>query len=223
MRLIVFDWDGTLMDSTAHITGAIQKACADLNLPIPSEAQARHVIGLGLSDALQVACPDVPADKIGALVDAYRRHFFTGDETVKLFEGVIEALQFFAEQALFLAIATGKSRLGLDRVLAQTGLKPYFAATRTVDECPSKPHPQMLLDLMDFFGVDAKDTLMIGDTTHDLFMAKNARARAIGIESGAHTRQQLLSAEPEQCFANFIKCDQWLRSQITSSATPTNF
>lgn len=210
------------MDSTAHITGAIQRACADLNLQIPDESRARHVIGLGLSEALQVACPDVPADKIDALVDAYRRHFFTGDETVQLFQGVQEALHHFAKHDIFLAIATGKSRAGLDRVLAQTGLKHYFAATRTVDECPSKPHPQMLLDLMDFFGVLPEQTVMIGDTTHDLFMAKNAHTRAIAIASGAHTREQLLGAEPEQCFENFIKCNQWLRSQITSCANPTN-
>lgn len=215
LKLIVFDWDGTLMDSTAHITRSVQTACAQLGLPIPSDSDSRYIIGLGLAQALKTVAPQCPEDQIPALIDAYRTAYFSGDETLQLFDGVREAIEHFHAQNTLLAIATGKSRIGLNRALKETQLDAFFPliATRTVDECPSKPHPQMLLELMEYFGVKPNETVMIGDTTHDLLMAQHANTHAIGIESGAHSREQLEACAPIFCAKNFLEMNEWLKAR----------
>ncbi|GAB2939164.1 HAD family hydrolase [Aquaspirillum soli] len=221
-RLVVFDWDGTLMDSTAHITRSIQLACQDLGLPIPSRERASHVIGLGLVDALQHACPELKPTQYAEMVAAYRHHYLARDTEVALFDGVEAALAHYQQQPdIFLAVATGKSRMGLDRVLNSTGLDRVFHATRTVDECQSKPHPQMLLELMAYFAVDATETVMIGDTTHDLLMAQHANTHGIGIASGAHPADALQQTQPLACFSSFVEFDQWLRPRLSGSAAAT--
>ncbi|BAK77708.1 phosphoglycolate phosphatase [Pseudogulbenkiania sp. NH8B] len=212
--LIVFDWDGTLMDSTAHIATSIQKACADLGLPVPDRSAASHVIGLGLGDALRHVCPSLPEERFEDMVDAYRQHYLNGDATIELFEHVQEGLAELQQSGLFLAVATGKSRKGLDRALSETGLGTLFHASRTADECHSKPHPAMLLELTDELGVAPGRTLMVGDTTHDLLMAQNAGTHKVGMSYGAHPVSALRECQPLALFDDFRSLLQWLKPQI---------
>jgi phosphoglycolate phosphatase len=208
--LLVFDWDGTLMDSAAAIVGAIQAACDDLGVPAPSEERARHVIGLGLQDALRQAVPELPGARYAEMVAAYRRHYLAGDHALALFPGVREMLGLLAERRLLLSVATGKSRLGLDRALATTGVAELFVATRCADECFSKPHPQMLLEIIDETGADPDRVLMIGDTTHDLQMAQAAGVQSLAVTYGAHPRNGLLGANPGAVVDSSAELARWL-------------
>lgn len=184
--LIVFDWDGTLMDSAAAIVAAIGAACIDLGIEPPPEPRARHVIGLGLGDALRLAVPQLDASRYDEMVAAYRRHYLASDAGLRLFAGVDELLGDLHGRDKLLAVATGKSRIGLDRALSTTGTAHRFHATRCADECFSKPHPQMLIELMDELGVPPERTLMVGDTTHDLQMAAAAGTPSLAVSYGAH-------------------------------------
>ncbi len=185
-RLIVFDWDGTLADSTTIIATSLQRACADLELPVPDDLAARHVIGLGLSDALRLVAPTLPAARYPELAMRYRDHFLARDPDIPLFDGAVELLGALKDAGYFLAIATGKTRRGLDRALQQHRLFDVFEHTRCADEGKPKPDPDMLLCLMDRVGVPASQTLMIGDTTHDIEMAQSAGAAAMAVAYGAH-------------------------------------
>ena len=169
-ELIVFDWDGTLQDSAGAIVQAIQAACRDLELPVPDDARARHVIGLGLIDAMRHAVPGLAPERYPVVAERYRFHYLAGDDQLLLFAGVREMLSRLQAAGHVLTVATGKSRHGLDRALDHSGLRPFFQATRCADECHSKPHPQMLEELMAEFDVTAASTVMIGDTSHDLLM-----------------------------------------------------
>lgn len=211
--LIVFDWDGTLMDSTAHIAHAIQNACKELELPIPSKTQARYVIGLGLAEAMSHTCPELPPERYQEMVAAYRKYYLT-NESVELFDGVKEGLASLKDTGAQLAVATGKSRAGLNRVLRETELGQYFDSTRTVDECHSKPHPDMLEQLTDELGADPQRTLMIGDTSHDLQMAINARTHSVGVSYGAHSLAELEACQPVQIFDSFINLHSWLLPRL---------
>lgn len=211
--LIVFDWDGTLMDSTAHISRSIQAACQELGLPVPTRERASHVIGLGLIDAMRVVCPGLPEARYQDMINAYRHHYLSGDETIELFDGVATGLAALENAGYLLAVATGKSRIGLDRALSVTGLGQHFLTTRTVDECHSKPHPQMLLDITSQLGVAPQRTLMVGDTTHDLQMALNADTLGVGVSYGAHPVEDLLDCEPLAIFDLFDDLQQWLIQQ----------
>lgn len=212
--LIVFDWDGTLMDSTAHIVAAIKTASQALGLPVPSDEQARQVIGLSLAEALATACPDLPPERYPEMAAAYRKQFFVGDETVVLFDGVAAALDEIEALGVTLAVATGKSRRGLTRALECTGLTRRFTSTRTQDDCPSKPHPAMLLELMDELGTTPDRTLMVGDTTHDLLMAQQAGTHAAGVCYGAHPRTALAECQPLALFDTFADFHRWLLGQL---------
>jgi phosphoglycolate phosphatase len=184
--LIAFDWDGTLFDSTGLIARCIQEACRDLGVAVPSDADAAYVIGLGLTDALQHAAPGLPVERYPEMGRRYRHHYFARQHELLLFDGTLEMLQSLKARQHLLAVATGKSRRGLDDALAGSPLAGMFDSTRTADETASKPHPKMLLELMDHFGVPPERTLMIGDTTHDLQLAANAGAASIGVSYGAH-------------------------------------
>jgi len=194
--LIVFDWDGTLMDSTAAITGAIQQACGDLGLAVPSREQASYVIGLGLDDALRHAAPDLPHADYQRLAAAYRRHYFALDGQLALFDGVLELLHELRSAGYNLAVATGKSRIGLSRAMDRPELRGLFDTTRTADETFSKPHPAMLQEIMAELACPPRRTIMVGDTTHDLQMARNAQCDAIGVSYGAHDMAQLQTLSP---------------------------
>lgn len=209
-ELVVFDWDGTLLDSAAAIVHAIQSACRDLELPVPDDARARHVIGLGLVDAMRHAVPELPPEHYQAMVDRYRFHYLAGDHRLALFAGVREMLDRLQAAGHILAIATGKSRHGLDRALDHSGLRPLFHASRCADECHSKPHPQMLEELMAEFGMAAEATVMIGDTSHDLLMARNAGVDSLAVTYGAHPHDHLLEHNPVACLHTVQELDRWL-------------
>lgn len=211
-ELIVFDWDGTLMDSAGAIVRAIQAACRDLGLPEPSNAQARHVIGLGLADALQHAVPDLPADRYPEMVERYRYHYLSRDHELALFAGVEAMIGDLSVAGHWLAVATGKSRIGLDRALGHSGLRDSFHASRCADECFSKPHPQMLQELMLEFGISPERTLMIGDTSHDIQMAANAGVDGLAVCYGAHTKEFLLEYAPLACLHSIDELSAWLKA-----------
>ena len=208
--LIVFDWDGTLMDSAAAIVRAMQAAARDLDLPPPPEERARYVIGLGLGDALRHAIPELEEAAYPRMVERYRHHYLSSDHELSLFEGVDALIDALAGRGHLLAVATGKSRLGLNRALGHTGLGRYFHATRCADECFSKPHPAMLEELMDELGATPERTLMIGDTTHDLQMAKNARTAGLAVGFGAHPVEVLVAESPLACVLTPGELAGWL-------------
>jgi len=208
--LVVFDWDGTLVDSAAHIVDSIQGAARDLDLPVPSDRNARHIIGLGQVDALEYLFPGVPADRYAQVADRYRHHYVAGEGAAKPFPGVERGLLSLRARGHLLAVATGKSRRGLDRALGDTGLEPYFQATRCGDEGLPKPNPDMLEFLFDELAVDRGAAVMVGDTTHDLDMAKAAKIDAIAVAYGAHPESNLLTANPTVCVDTPAALWRWL-------------
>ncbi|BCL74587.1 hydrolase [Jeongeupia sp. HS-3] len=208
--LLVFDWDGTLMDSTGTIARSIQSAFGDVGLAVPSDHDARYVIGYGLNEAMQYLAPDADEATIRRIVDVYRHHYLSGDHALMLYDGVREGLAAFADAGFEMAVATGKSRVGLDRVLASTGLGEYFVATRTADETFSKPHPAMLEQLFDVTFTSADRALMIGDTSHDLQLAINAGCASLGMSYGAHPLDQLQACAPLAIFDDFPALTRWV-------------
>ena len=218
--LIVFDWDGTLFDSTAIITRCIQAAVEDVGGKRPTREQASHVIGLNLMEALAHAAPDVPKEKYPQLGDRYRHHFFAQQEEISLFDGVIDLLIELKRQHYWVTIGTGKSRKGLDVTLerdvqvgsANVKLATLFDGSRTADQTQGKPNPQMLFELMREFGVDASRTLMVGDTTHDLQMALNAGVNSVGVSYGAHEADFLETCKPLAIVHSVAELRAWLGS-----------
>jgi phosphoglycolate phosphatase len=208
--LLVFDWDGTLMDSTAVIAASLQAACDDLGLPVPSEERARHIIGLGLHDAMRYVLPGVPPSIYPQVTERYGHHFRAREASAPLFDGAKAALTELNAAGIMLAVATGKSRRGLDRVLERTGVDALFHATRCGEEAAGKPAPAMLLELLSELGVAKERTLMIGDTTHDLQMAQNAGVASLAVAFGAHPREQLLAFQPLACIDHPHALWQWL-------------
>ena len=184
--LIAFDWDGTLFDSTAIITRCIQESIRDVGGTVPTQEAASYVIGLGLKQALAHAAPDVPPEKYAQLGERYQHHYALHVSDLNLFDGVIDMLHALKAKGHKLAVATGKSRRGLDESLKSAALKGLFDASRTADETAGKPHPKMLNELLAQFAVPAERLLMIGDTTHDLQMAVNAGCPSVGVSYGAH-------------------------------------
>lgn len=208
--LLVFDWDGTLVDSTGHIAASLQASFADLGLPVPSDESARHVIGLGLKDALTYLHPDLPESRYVEVTDRYRYHFLAGDAGITCFPDVTEGIATLRRSGYLLAVATGKSRRGLDRSLQALAMAEHFDASRCADEGFPKPHPEMLEHLMEVLGARPERTLMIGDTTHDLQMAANARVASIAVTYGAHDCAVLESHNPLACVGSFGELLAWL-------------
>ena len=208
--LIVFDWDGTLFDSTALIVHCIQDACRDIGVAVPSDADAAYVIGLGLHDALRHAVPDLPAARYPELGQRYRHHYFARQHELSMFPGTLEMLQALKVRQHWLAVATGKGRRGLDEALAHAQLKGLFDATRTADETASKPNPRMLLELMAELGVTPDRTLMIGDTTHDLQLAVNAGTPRVAVSYGAHDHVTFADFEPLVIANSTHELHDWL-------------
>jgi phosphoglycolate phosphatase len=211
-ELLVFDWDGTVVDSTAHIAQSLQAAAADLNLAVPTDREAKHIIGLGLVDALTYLFPELASDRYPALAERYRHHYLAGDHKVQLFGGAYEALVNFRDGGFRLAVATGKARRGLDRALQATNMTSIFHASRCADEGLPKPHPDMLLYLIDTMEVTPESTLMIGDTTHDLLMARNAGVQALAVSYGAHPLDTLNEHSPLACVSSFTELAQWIKT-----------
>ena len=210
--LIAFDWDGTLFDSTAAITRSIQLAVADVGGTVPSDAQASYVIGMALLPALAHAAPDVPQEKYNDLANRYRYHYLKQQELITLFAGVLPMLEALRERGHWLAVATGKSRRGLNEALQHADLRGMFDSSRTADETAGKPHPLMLQELMAELDVLPERLLMIGDTTHDLQMARNAGCASVAVAYGAHDSRDLQACQPLHVAADVADLHQWLRS-----------
>jgi phosphoglycolate phosphatase len=208
--LVVFDWDGTLFDSTALIVRCIQHACRDVGSPVPSDTDAAYVIGLGLVDALRHVAPDLPESRYPELGNRYRHHYFASQHELTLFPGTLDMLHALKERHHWLAVATGKGRRGLDDALAHSQLKGLFDGTRTADETASKPHPLMLLELMREFGADPERTLMIGDTTHDLQLARNAGTPSVAVSFGAHDHESFAEFVPLHIAHSTRELHDWL-------------
>ena len=208
--LIVFDWDGTLFDSTALILHCIQEACRDIGAQVPTAQQAAYVIGLGLVDALRHAVPHLPPEQYPALGQRYKHHYATQQHRLSLFEGVLPMLQALKQRHHWLAVATGKGRKGLDDALAHAELVGVFDGTRTADETASKPDPRMLLELMRQFGVEPERTLMVGDTTHDLQLAANAGTHSLAVSYGAHEPEAFQAFAPVHVAHSAAELHQWL-------------
>jgi phosphoglycolate phosphatase len=212
-KLVVFDWDGTLMDSTGTISRCIRKSCVEAGLLDPGASIADYVIGLGLSDALRHAAPGATDTQVAHLVDRYRHYYKMWGNELVLFDDVDHVIDHLHSAGYVLAVATGKSRLGLEQAFDQSGLGKRFASSRCADECNPKPHPQMLLELMDELGFQPNETVMVGDTTHDIRMAQSAGTWSIGVTTGAHPLDALQAQSPTQIFSCLTDMLPWLREQ----------
>jgi phosphoglycolate phosphatase len=208
--LVVFDWDGTLFDSTALITRCIQAACADVGVAVPSDTQASYVIGMGLIEALQHAAPGLPRERYPELGARYRHHYTARQHEVMFFDGTLAMLEALKARGHLLAVATGKSRRGLDDALGTSALRGLFDATRTADETASKPDPRMLHELMNDLVVGPERTLMIGDTTHDLQLAANAGVASVGVSYGAHDHSAFAAFAPLHVAHSMTELNDWL-------------
>jgi len=223
-KLIIFDWDGTLMDSVAKIVHCFSAALADAQAPDPGEAAIRHIIGLGLQEAVDVLLPQTDATVRALVIERYRAHFLHLDTTgMELFPGVRKGLEVLAARGYLLAIATGKARRGLDRVLSDSHTAHLFCATRCADEAFSKPHPRMLEDILDQTGLTPDQALMVGDTTYDMQMAHSASMDGVAVTYGVHARELLLEHDPLACLDSFAEVCAWLHERDdASSATAVN-
>lgn len=216
LSLLVFDWDGTLMDSAANIIECVRAAAIDLDLKIPSDDAIQNIIGLGLKESVMQMFPGADDDLVWQVVDRYRVHYFDQNrQPSELFPGAEHTLRELADTGYLMAVATGKGRAGLDKVLAYTGLGDLFHTSRCADESFSKPNPDMLLQIMDELGAQGHETLMIGDTEYDMQMAKNANAHRLGVSYGSHSRERLMQSEPLGCLDDIRELTTWLKQNNT--------
>lgn len=205
LKLVVFDWDGTIMDSTARIVSAMQTSAKNVGLPVPTSEAVKGIIGLGLAECFNILFPD--ADSHDAIAKEYRYQYVDGDKTPSpVFDGVEEVLTELKAKGYWLAVATGKSRQGLDRVLRESGLDKFFDYTIGADEVENaKPAPDMLNVLMDKTNTKPDEVVMIGDTSFDLEMANNAGTFSIGVTFGAHDRKILQKSNPFTIVCNYFE------------------
>ena len=215
-ELVIFDWDGTLMDSTRLIARSLQSACRDVGIAVPSEEDALFVIGLNIEDTFRRVAPDLDPEGRQRVAERYRFHFLANEHEAPLYDGVREMLAELHGSGRRLAVATGKARRGLERALDTTGLRRWFEATRCADEGFAKPHPDMLLMLLEITGVDPRRALMVGDTTHDLEMARNARVAALAVASGTQPREELERLGPLACLERVGELTAWLQVAAAS-------
>jgi len=209
--LIIFDWDGTLVDSSQIIVDSIQAASVDAGLPPPSAAASRSIIGLSLRLAILQLFPEITESQMQTLIERYGDHFHQRHDQIPLFEGVPETLTALGDAGIMLAVATGKGRRGLNHAMETSGIGSHFIASRCADECHSKPHPQMLHELMDELGASPERSLMIGDTSYDLQMAQNANVASLGVTFGAQSLESLLPFSPLAAFDRFSDLRRWLQ------------
>lgn len=209
-ELVIFDWDGTIMDSTGLIASCIQHACRDMGLAIPPERAAKWVIGLGFLQTVEHVAPGLDRERSLELAQAYRRHFLMREHEAPIFEGIPALLEELRSRQRLLAVATGKARRGLDRVLEASGLASRFDATRCADEGFPKPHPDMVLHLLEATGVAPERAVLVGDTTHDLELAANAGVDAVAVCYGAHDEGQLRAREARHYASSVEDLRQWL-------------
>ncbi|MDH3831937.1 MAG: HAD-IA family hydrolase [Gammaproteobacteria bacterium] len=213
IRLIVFDWDGTLMDSETQIVHSMFGAIRDMQLESRSADECRNIIGLGLKEAIDSLYPGRDEQFSRQFVDSYRHHWFTQAHDSELFPGARETLLLLREAGFELAIATGKGRTGLEKVLKHTELESMFSVTRCSDETRSKPHPQMLEEILQETGIEAENTLMIGDTEYDMNMAIQAGVHPVAVSYGVHERGRLMAHQPLACLDTISELVDWLAEQ----------
>lgn len=214
-RVLIFDWDGTLADSEQRIVAAARAAIDAMGLPARSHEQIRTIIGLAMSEACQALFPGMPKTREARFIACYREYYLRNVGTpIPLFPGAEATLRELAARRYRLAVATGKGRRGLDRDMAVHGLERLFSTTRSADEAPSKPHPQMLLDIMEELDADVAHTLMIGDTAYDLEMARNAGVASVAVASGVHDRERLLEFDPLTLLESIADLPDWLADRM---------
>ena len=213
-KAVIFDWDGTLMDSTHSIVESIQLAAADVGLEVPSAMQASWIIGLSLEAGLYKAVPDLTAELMPIFLERYRHHFFQRDRSIKMFEGAVPLLDSLRERTVPISVATGKSRVGLDRVLQAVDLTHYFNTTKCADETRGKPDPQMLHEIMWELDLQPEHVVMVGDTTHDVFMAHNAGIDSLAVTYGAHDVATLEKAEPTVIVESVPQMQDWIFTRL---------
>lgn len=219
MNTLIFDWDGTLADSIANIVTAMQRAALELELPVRTPREIRDIIGLALPDAVAVLYPEMENQLLAQrLVDAYSDHYLLLEQQPSsLFEGVLAALDELRVAGFYLAVATGKTRRGLDRMLATHGLDSYFDVTRCADETAGKPNPRMLLEVLRELDVSPIDACMVGDSEFDIRMAHKAGVRPVAVTYGAMTQQQLMHCRPMHCVDTFDEFHGWALPQFKAS------
>lgn len=220
--LLVFDWDGTLLDSVGAIVACTQRSMRELGMEPLCDAEIRGLIGLGLRETVEGMCPGCDDELFRRVLATYRSVWVeTYAHRPVLFPGVVELLENTKAEGYLLAVATAKTRRGLDRDLAATRLDRLFDATRTVDEALSKPHPKMLLDLLDELGVAAERALMVGDTVHDLEMAANAGVAAVGVTGGAAPREALAEVPSLALLDSVSELPRWLDQRPSAGGAAT--
>lgn len=211
-RLLVFDWDGTLMDSIGSIVACTQATIVELGLATVPAARIRSSVGLGGRATVELLRPGSDEATARRIMETFRRHWFaTYRDRPVLFPSAAPALSTLAAAGYLLAVATGKSRRGLDHDLAATGIGHLFHASRTADESRAKPHPQMLLDLLDELGARPAETLMVGDSRWDLEMAAGAGTPAVAVTTGAHRHEELEGSAPLAILDDLGELPEWLR------------
>jgi phosphoglycolate phosphatase len=211
-KLLIFDWDGTLVDSIGHIVYSLQQSCLDVGYPVPEREKAAYVIGFSIMDALTYLCPD--ADKLTQqkLLERYRYHYIKGENQVFLFPSVLEQLQQFTQQGLTLAVATGKNRAGLNRALKHSDTAHFFATTKCADESDPKPSPTMVKEILEETGFKTSESLVIGDTTHDIQMAFHAGVDSLAVAQGAHSFDLLKASSALATLSSISQLPQWLET-----------
>ncbi len=213
-KLLIFDWDGTLMDSEATIVSCMQQAIEQENMEFRSYEEIQNIIGLGLEEAIQSLFPDVDEFMVNTLVNSYRAYFFSDDAPQsQLFSGAKETIELLSDAGFMLAIATGKSRRGLNKELSTSGLEEYFHITRTAEETFSKPHPMMLDEIIVDYNVEVENALMIGDSEYDLQMANNFAMDSVAVTCGVHDRDRLLEQNPVGLLNSIVELPEWLRDE----------
>lgn len=215
---VIFDWDGTLMDSTHSIVESIQLAAADTGLPVPSTLQASWIIGMSLEAGLYKAVPELTEELVGPFLERYRHHFFQRDQAIKMFDGAVPLLDNLRERTIPISVATGKSREGLNRVLKTVNLAHYFNTTRCADETRGKPDPQMLHEIMWELDLQPQNVLMVGDTTHDIYMAHHAGMDCLAVTYGAHDVPTLEKSEPTVIVESVPEMQDWIFKRLKESA-----
>jgi len=213
-KLVIFDWDGTIVDSTPTITQAILSACHDIGISVPAPEEASYVIGLGLQDALSRVAPNITVAQQAQLTERFRFHYLARDQMLQPFAGMTEILSELKTKGLPLAVATGKSRAGLERAWDATETRHYFETSRCADETDPKPAPTMVLEICEELAISPSQALVIGDTTHDIFMAKAAGAEAMAVGYGAHRKEDLLNADPLGCMHSVNELHNWITSWL---------
>lgn len=209
-QLIIFDWDGTIIDSQAHIIASMKNAILDEHLPIPGDDSIRHIIGLSLERAILGLFPELKQPVVDRIAENYRKHFFADMNRSELFEGVAETIQDLHASGYFLAVATGKGRKGLDLALRNTGLEPFFHITRCADETRSKPDPLMLDEILTDLDLNAESAIMVGDTSYDMDMAGNIKMDSVAVTYGMHDRQLLMSSNPTYFIDSIDQLSQYV-------------